>query len=372
MKRIFLVLVLCHVFQSGFASESSKPFVGYGSSNAIITDKILEGFLSGFELGYSSLDKSDSFRVEQSRDQSALGSVRSAQKLLNSGAIGLFGFPGSSDALLVGKIAQKEQIISVFPGCNHTGLGQLGNTVFSTGHTSDSEIRSQLRFTFEKLKKRRVLAIINPMAAPSAVEEEILNSQKVRDEFPNIVIQTTRLQPDLKLEPEILRSIAERKFDVLFLTPYPEASVNFVEQLINSGTDSTIVAGSAWGTVDSDVMRRYVAKKKAAFYMMTTWRSHGTEGRRFRASFLKRYAKEPTAESAYGFDLGVIAATVLGRTKSPYSRQAFFKAFHANLCFKGLSSGTLCFPKDGGHVKRPISFLEYTKSGFLPVFEVKP
>jgi ABC-type branched-subunit amino acid transport system substrate-binding protein len=156
----------------------------------------------------------------------------------------------------------------------------------------------------------------------------------------------------------------------MIFTPYPEASVHFVNQLMQENVDLPVVAGSAWGTVDSDVMRRFIANKVSPFLMQTSWLPKSKRSRIFSTKFKRVFAKEPTAEAAYGYDLGVIAGTVLKRTKGRVTRQSFFEAFAKNRCFDHLSVGKLCFPQKGGHANRTIYFLKYSSTGFHPFYEV--
>lgn len=359
-----------------YMASAQTQAIGYGSSTSVITEKIQEGFLSGFQVGFKSIYPSNEFnqfvKLEEVHDGSALGSQVAARRLITNKVSALFGFPGSTDALLAGQIAKESNMIAVFPGCNHNGLANLGENVFSTGHSGTDEAWAGLEFGTKFLKFRKVLVIINPMAAPSVGLEPIFNSPETKAKFGSMEISLVRLEQDLLLPTETIAKIKNGQYDYLFLTPYPEASKKFTDQLVSEKLDLPIVAGSAWGTVDSDVMRRFVANKKAPFYLMTSWNPESASSKVFRKIFKKVYAKEPTAESAYGYDLGVIAATVLKRTATPVTVESYKKAFHSNLCFSGLSIGSICFPVTGGHAKRSIHFLKFTRSGFAPIFERKP
>ncbi len=106
--------------------------------------------------------------------------------------------------------------------------------------------------------------------------------------------------------------------------------------------------------------------------MMTSWDSQSKYGKEFRKQFLKHFAKEPTGESAYGYDLGVISAQILKRINGPITKKSFRESFESNRCFDQLSIGKLCFPKNGGHASRPIVYLKFTKDGYKKVGERNP
>jgi len=371
MKVGFLILTLLAIVHVCFGSPAT--IVGYGSSTSVITAKIQEGFYSGFQLGfeqvYSAEDRKRLVRTEQVHDGAPLGPAVSVQRLLDLGVVGLFGFPGSSDALIAARIAAKKTVLTVVPGCNHPDLGRLGPSVFSTGHSGEREMWSQLEFALNRLKLRRGLAIINPRAAPSVGMETVLASPATLRRFQTMAITVAHLDENLRLPEIYLSGLKRGDWQFLLMTPYPEACVPLVSQFAAEKIDIPVIASSAWGTVDSDVMRRYVADKRSAFYMLTSWLPGSPAGRNFRSVFRQRFAKEPTADSAYGYDVGKIAATTLRRTKQSASRSELLKAFTESLCFDELSVGRLCFPKDGGHAERVVHVLHFTKRGFEPVAE---
>lgn len=349
---------------------------GYGSSNSVITPRIQEGFLTGFQLGISQFldEKSQNtdIKIKQINDSSPLGAVNSANILINEGVKSLFGFPGSTDALLVGKIAKEHNILYVAPGCNHEALASFGDTVYSTGHSSYAEVSFQLRFIKENLHLKHVLVIINPMAAPSAVLGPIFKNVVNEKNFSGIALDVTYLNDNLSIPDDVINEIKKKKYQIILFTPYPEASTTFVNQLIENKIDLPVIAGSAWGTVDSDIMRRFVAFKKTKFYMATSWNPNSDSSLRFRNLYKSTYVKEPNAESAFGYDLGIIAGTTLKRISGQITKDSILNAFKSNLCFEKLSIGKLCFNKGGGHAKRSVNFMEFTKQGFKLVREIGP
>jgi len=74
-----------------------------------------------------------------------------------------------------------------------------------------------------------------------------------------------------------------------------------------------------------------------------------------------------TSEMAYGYDLGVIVGQTLNEVKGKLTKESIVEAFHKLQCFNGTTVGKMCFTPDGGHAERKITFVKFTKSGFVPV-----
>jgi ABC-type branched-subunit amino acid transport system substrate-binding protein len=87
----------------------------------------------------------------------------------------------------------------------------------------------------------------------------------------------------------------------------------------------------------------------------------------FERDVQKKYGRPATAEISYGYDLGVIVGTTLSRVKGEPSAEALLSAFRKDLCFRGLSTGEICFAPAGGHGSRTVNFVRFTKDGFVLV-----
>lgn len=345
-------------------SYSGPGFIAWGSTNSVVTAPIRENFLSGYQLGFESKLGRGSFEkyVKTYEDNSGLktSAVGLAKKALNDGAIALIGFPGSHDALLVAKIASENSVLAISPGCNHQSLSTFGAFVHSSGHSGDYEVTSSISF-IKKYFKGKGLVIVNPRAAPSANIGEIFKNKISTDADYDIV----DLDIELKLTEEKIIELRKGKYRYIVLTPYPDDLGKLTNQLKELSIDVPTLAGSAWGTVDSDIMRRYVVSKRTPFYMMTSWNADSPFGKAYIKKYKLNFAKTPSADSAFGYDLGVITGTILMKTKSKLTKESFANSFRDNPCFNGLSIGKLCFSSKGGHATRPIFFLKYTKSGYV-------
>lgn len=349
-------------------------FIAWGSTNAVVPDPIRENFLSGFQLGLETESKKGAFQslvkiyLDESKSQTSALDV--AKKAVEDGAAALIGFPGSHDAMLAARIAQQKSITAISPGCNHQGLADFGPTVHTTGHSGKTEVASSIWFIGQYLKGQGLI-IVNPRGAPSANIGDLFQQQAESSASTGIKYTIAKLDNELKLPIEILERLKKQEFSYLVFTPYPDDLRQVVAQLTDHKIDLPTLAGSAWGTVNSDIMRRYVVSKKAAFYMMTSWSSDTKAGKAFIRKFKSKFAKDPSADSAYGYDLGSIVGQVLKRIKGPLTNQSFSSALSSNLCFERLSIGQLCLSPTGGHAQRSIFFLKYSEKGFASFAEKK-
>ncbi|MEZ4815074.1 MAG: ABC transporter substrate-binding protein [Bdellovibrionota bacterium] len=345
--------------------------LGYGSSTAVVNSRIQEGFLMGFDLGIRKMlgDKRvrELLTINQVEGASQLGAIQSASELVEKGVVALFGFPGSHDSLLAAKIAQKANVLFVAPGCNHNGLGKVGDTVYTTGHSMDREVSSMLDFLKRFYSKKKGLVIINPSASPSLSQEDIFKQQLQDKSNANLNISIVRLNLDLQLPNEELDKLKKGDYSYICFTAYPEALVSLSNQLKSNSIDLPTVAGSAWGTVDSDVMRRYISTKKSPFYMAAVWVRGRPSSVYFERTFKLRYGRDPTPDNAFGYDLGIVAGSVVKRVAGKVTAATILSAFKKNKCFYNLTVGKLCFGDSGGHSDAKISYLKYTKKGFEPV-----
>lgn len=377
MRKSFqsLLLLLLGISTSWQTVRAAEPVIGYGSSLHIINQRVQEGFFSGFQLGFTQVFPHDRMKsllkVEQDRDGGALGAVLSAQKLVRSGVVGLFGFPGSADALLASRVAKENGLLFIAPGCNHNDLGKFGPHVLTTGHSSDDEAAANLKFV-KHLKFRRILIVVDPLAAPSAAMEEIYRDTFRTTPFLSLTGEIVRMENDRTLAKPVIEKLKSGTYDTMILTSYPEASTAVVDQMIQNEIDLPLVADLSWGNLNSEIMRPFMAFKKTPIYMGTSWYSDLPEATRFKERFRQVYAMDANAEGALGYDLGVIVGTILKRTNGKYTKESLIEAFQKNRCFDGLSSERLCFSSQGGHAKRSIYFLKFTPTGFKPVYTSRP
>ncbi|MBI3555699.1 MAG: ABC transporter substrate-binding protein [Deltaproteobacteria bacterium] len=367
---VYVSLLLSMLALDARAAIKGSGLIGYGSSTAIITPKIQEGFLMGFELGLKEMigreKAADVLRVRQITGSSQLGAEKSATELLNQNVSALFGFPGSHDSLVVGRVAKETGVLTIVAGSNHNDLREMGPNFYTTGFSMDYEVESMLSFAQKLYRGKKGLVIINPSAVASMSQEAIFKRVIAEKRFTGIDVRVTRLNRDLLLDKEDLEQLRSGAISFICLTPYPEALVGWVDEITAAGVDLPIIAGTAWGTVDSDVLRRFIANRKAPFYMAASYLRGSPTAKSFEEAFFRSYAKEPTPETSFGYDLGVIAGTLVRRSKGQVDRESMIAAFHQSKCYEGLSIGKLCFGPKGGHATRPLHYLKYTRKGFVP------
>ncbi len=283
----------------------------------------------------------------QDNSGSKIGAIKVANELLNQNVAALFGFSGSHDSVLVGKLVSGKNILTIVPGSMHNDLASFGDAFYTTGHSMDLEVQNTIEFIDRTFPKARGAVIINRYAVASSSAEKILIEKHLNN--PRISLKLMYLNKDLNLDEVDLKFLRDGKFNFLYFTAYPEAMVNFANQLEKSNIDIPVVAASSWGLGDSDLLRRFIVNKKSPLYFSTDWIIHSKESKHFTNIFKLKFGKEPSPENALGYDLGKIVGETISRVEGSMTRASVLKAFKKNLCFERLSVGRLCFMETGGH-----------------------
>jgi ABC-type branched-subunit amino acid transport system substrate-binding protein len=362
-----MVAAVWIIAQSITAVADASGIIGYGSSTAVVTAKIQETFYMGFELGFEDVlghkKASELLAVKQVSDGSQQGATRSAEYLIQNGVIALLGFPSSHDSLLAADIAQKNKMFALFTGSGHSDLALKGPTVFTTGASMDKAVESIIRFAQRILPAKRGMVLINPYAVFSMNHETVVHKFMHDKVFPGVEVETVRLNKELMLNEDDIKALKAGKYGYVFLTPYPEELAPLMNQLSENKIDVPMIASSSWGTAEPDIMTRFVSMKKTPFYVGTEWVRGQAESRHFERLARLRYGKDPGSEMSYGYDVGVIAATVIARVKGPLTKESIVRSFKEQPCFKHVTVGEICFGPNGGHAIRPLRIQRLTKSG---------
>lgn len=325
--------------------------VGYGSSTSSLTSKNQENIFMAFELGLietMGAERTNKVLVRnQDNSGSKIGAIKSATELMAQDVSALFGFSGSHDSVLVGKLVASKKILTIVPGSMHNDLATFGDTFFTTGHSMDLEVENTLSFIERKFPNSKGAVIINRYAVPSASAEKILLEKYSNTKWGDL--KKFHINKDLYLSESDLKHLKLSHFDFIYITAYPEAMINVVNQLEKSNIDIPIVAASSWGLGDADLLRRFIINKKAPLYFSSDWIIHSEESKHFTNIFKRKFGREPSPENALGYDLGRIAGDTIKRIDGPITKESILLAFKKDLCFDRLSVGRLCFRKEGGH-----------------------
>lgn len=345
---------------------SPQPVVGYGSSDAVLPVKNQELFFMGFELGLQRTlkDKGQLLAVEQIANGSQLGATESANALVKKGVKMLVGYPTSHEALLAAEVAKKNGLLAIFAGAGHSSLANFGPTVYTTGESMTYGAGKMADFIKSKFSGKRGLSIINPYAVFSKDLGDTLSKTLTAREYKSVHVSSVSLGKDHKLTASDLQELKNKNFDFIVMTSYADESIAALEQFEQAGIDLPIIANSSWTTGDVELIRRFLTSRKAPSYMANLWLKGSPESAEFEAATSSRYGRQPTAEMAYGYDLGVIVAKTINGANGRLDRDSLIKSFKRIHCFDGLSSGRMCFDENGGHALRTISFVRFAKSGF--------
>jgi len=310
---------------------------------------------------------SDPLLLDQVSDGSQLGAVRSAERLISNKVKILVGFPTSHEAMLAAKIAQKNGVLSIFSGASHSSLAEMGPSVFTTGESVGYSAEFTLSYIKRNYFGKRGILITNPYAVFAKNQEDTITKLLQKRQFQEVKLTKVHLNRDSLLDQSVLQALVSKNFDYIILTAYADESARLLDQFDRHQVDLPIVVNSSWTTADLEFVRRLLTKRKSPVITESIWLEGSPDSIAFERYYFKKYGKRPTSEVAYGYDLGLITAEVLNRIKGDVTKESILKSFQKNLCFKNLTSGRLCFDRNGGHAKRKLSFVRFTRDGFKPV-----
>jgi ABC-type branched-subunit amino acid transport system substrate-binding protein len=366
------LLLRCFFLFTFFASSAlaTEGKIGFGSAVSTMTARTQVNVYMGFELGLREvLGKEIATRVLVTRQESVpkqLGAMEMARELVSQNVAAVFGFSGSHDSLLAGRVLRDKKMLTLFPGSNHNDIRNFGKYVYTTGHSMDTEVSNTLDFIRKHYIQKKGLAIINLQAAASHSIDKILT-----DQLPalagSVKMEKLFLDKNLTLSQEALDTILNSKYDYMYFTAYPEAMVPFVAQIEKMGLDLPIIAASSWGLEDAEVIRRFIAQKSQPLFISSNWHKESQDFKRFVNLFKKNYGREPIPENSLGYDVGVIAGKAIKGANGKISREGLYQSFIKQKCFSGLSVGRICFPAEGGHSDLKPRFYKVSSKGFIPV-----
>jgi ABC-type branched-subunit amino acid transport system substrate-binding protein len=344
------------------------PFIGYGSSNAIVPAKSQELVLMGFELGFAKAaptkNISDYIRIEQNNDHSQLGALISAKNLIKEGAVALVGFPTSHEALLAARIAKENGMLGIFAGAGHNDLANMGPTIFSTGESIKQSVEDSLRFVSKEFKGSTGFFVVNPSAVFSHNHSVYFKQALQAAEFSGINIKEVFLTKDLILNESDLNEIRTAKSPYLMLSFYVDEAAKLLWQLDEKKIDVPLFATPAWTTDDVEFVKRILQRKKTPVFSLASWNPAQPVFFPFARALKEKFGRTPSSEMVYGYDLGIIVGTIVKRIDGRISKEAIIRSFHKDVCFEGATFGELCFDPNGGHARRKLNVVKWSKAQF--------
>lgn len=368
MRSIFQFYIVTELIITLASCTSLAAKIGYGFSDAVLPAKNQELFYMGFEagvgevLGISNLKNTiDLVRIT---DGSQLGAVKAAEQLLaNKEVVIMVGFPTSHEALLAAPLFKQNDVLSFFAGAGHSSLANFGELINTTGESMSLSIETTLEYIKNNYIEKMGLVISNPKAVFSKNQEDSLK-KKISSTQVFKKLQFANLNSNLTLDSYTLNTLKRGQFDYLILTPYADESVHFLEQLEKAEIDIPIITNSSWTTGDVEYIRRFLSRRRSEVISTMLWSKKSKDWKLFERKIIKLYGRTPTSEMAYGYDVGIISAALLKRTKPPITKTSITETYAKTRCFDGTSVGRLCFTNRGGHAQRKIQLVKFTINGY--------
>ena len=361
-----LAIASCIVNAGSALGEGSAPFIGYGSSNVVLTSKSQEAVYMGFEVGVEATAHKPVPKGwlvnENSENGTPLGSRRVAQHLIDSGAAMLVGFPTSYDALLAADVAKKANVLAIFRGC-HSDLAKKGDLVFTADATMERLVVSDLDLIASIPGLKRGLMVTNPVNPASTNQEDEFIRMSKQPDFKGPDVYRTHLRQNLELTNDDLAKLKQGAYSYIYITAYADDARVMLQQMRDLGIDLPIIANPSWPSADIEYLRRLLIGRKSHTFATARWLPTTAAGQKLTKIVRSKYGREPSGEMAYGYDLGVIVGTLINRTKGDITRAKLIGAFKIDPCFDGLSNGKICFPATGGHAyaEQPFPAVEFAK-----------
>jgi len=352
-------------------SSAQAAIVGYGSSNAVIPAKDQELFSLGFEAGFrfetGASPTVETLVVRHDTSGAQLGALRAVDELFKANVQVVTGFPTSHEALLVAPLVASRKLFSLFPAASHSDLAKFGPYVFSTGETMRDCVSAALTFAQRNFGQGKGAVLVDSGAVYSFDQKKIVDELVKEGLVPSLTLEFFYLGADHRLSVADLARLRKLKAKFVYFTQYASTSRDVMEQLQSDGLNLALVANSSWLTGDIEFVRRnLLLPHRLPLYAVGVWLQGLPESRAFDVFIKKMYGVSPTPEIAYGFDAGLIVARTLRQAATPVTAETFRKAFLQIRCFDNTSSGRLCFPPEGGHAKRQVHVVRFTKTGFRP------
>ncbi|MCK6596731.1 MAG: ABC transporter substrate-binding protein [Bdellovibrionaceae bacterium] len=345
-----------------FAFENS--LVGYGSSDAVLPSKNQELFYLGFELALqkSRLSEDIMSRIITSsvNNGSALGAQKAVENLIANKVELIVGFPTSHEALLAAKIASANNKFAIFAGAGHEDLAKFGPKILTTGESMDRSVTSTLAFIKKNVYGTKGIVVVNPFAVFSQNQADKI--KEINSKNFKLKLDFAYLNQNKTLSEEDLKKIEKSNF--IFITPYADESVKFLEQFNKNKIDLPIITNSSWTTGDLESIRRFLVQRKSPIYSSSLWIKGSKESLTFENLVRSTYGREAVAEISYGYDLGIIVKSILTELPKKFTSDDVVNFIKNKKCFSNTTSGKICFSPNGGHAERKLFFVKFNKSNF--------
>lgn len=353
IRFLFFVmgLLFCTVGQA-------KPFLGYGMTNTVTSiqsqERAYMGFKTGFDMTIKKKLDPDFIVRESLFGAGSLSAVKVAEKLHKQGVQVFLGFPTSHEAFLVSEYAHKKGLMAFFSAAGIMKLAQMGDQVFTMAESPEESLKDRFDFIRKQFPRKKGVALFAAHKVFSFAQFATFERLLKTPEYKDLELSLVKVNASGQVSEDILEKLKNGEFQYMYLTMYAKDAVPVFEQLEKVKVDLPIVASSSWDFQNIDVVRRFLMARKSPAYTYTIWDDKKPDAQKFLKDIKTVYQARPSGGMAYGYDLGVVVATVLNRIEGPVSLAKFKKAFQKDPCFDGTIAGRICFDPKGGHAQRPI------------------
>lgn len=362
MKLVMATIIFLKV-TLGFSST-----IGYGYSYVMTSKQelVYMGFLIGLKKTIKKNFHRKNVILKKSTEKSAMDPYYIAKYLQKKSDIFVVGFPTSHEALMAASALKGQNKIFISAAAKSSKLNEIGPNIFSVNSSNDDSVNSSLSFLQNKLKLKNGVMISNPHNAfsdnlDSIYRKKIKNNKKFK-------IETILTDKKGDLTEEQLKKLRKTSNEFIIINTYVQKSHHILEYLKNLKKKVPIIANSSWAIDGIQEIKRFLSETDLEIYGFEVITKSSKEYALLKSYAKKEYGVDVAPHLVYGFDLGVVVASILNRINGPITYQNALKTIKQNPCFFNTTANKLCLSKNGGTAFRTTTIGRFDKTrGFVKI-----
>ena len=261
--------------------------------------------------------------VEYPCGRKDLDVIRSFMSAVNSDALAVIGLDTSKEALLVGKLAQDNRILTITTSGAHDRIGMYGDYVFSMV-SSISTYTKEISEYVKGLNASKVLIVANYDEPYS----KSMSNKLSNDLINNSNVYRVMTSKDILIDKTKMNELRNVEYDVVIIATYTYPGVLLLNQLMDAGVvvSQPVIVSPAW-YYDHTTIKKHL-KRVGHIVCFTTWSTEWRDilSKEFIRKYERNYGIVPSAGDALSYDAANILFKALRRVKQ-YNREELKREF---------------------------------------------
>ncbi|MGB0452624.1 MAG: hypothetical protein ACPGJV_02835 [Bacteriovoracaceae bacterium] len=364
------LIIYTFLIFSCFINRLNSATIGYGYSY-VMTDRqefVYMGFLMGLKQHLNRPLGENSLFLKKSTAKNMMKPFHIAMELQKNADPFIVGFATSHEALMAAKAIKGKKKIFISAVAKSSELSKFGENVFSINSSNEDTTLVALNLVKKKLNLNNGIMITNPHNAFSSNLDSLYRKELKALEGLNVQTLFTDQMGNVDIKQ--LKYIVEQGAQFIIVNTYIRRSFGILEGLRKINKNLPLITNSSWVIDDIEEVKRLVTDKSLDIYSFEVIDRTTKEYSHLSKLAKSEYGTTPVPHMVYGYDLGVVVADLINRTKGKLSYENILMEIKKNSCFKMTSSGGLCLPKEGGNAIREVFIVKFSKGkGFIKVSE---